>query len=171
MMSEYVGFLRGFDLLSGCSDEELEVLSALVQPRNFASREVICRQGEAGSSCYLLVRGTVVVYKEIPGRGRLSFAPMLPGAVFGQVSLLDGRPRLVTCEAMGPVRLLELTGEAVGRLHRTRSRLAVIIQRELARSLVRQLRMANQRLGELEDQPRDAQDQHLVDLLKGMGGN
>jgi CRP-like cAMP-binding protein len=161
-------FLRSFSLFSQCTPEELQILGGLLVPRQFSGGDVICQQGEAGCSCYLLVQGNVAVYKDIPSRGRIHMSPLRPGALFGQVSLLDGLPRMTTCIADGVAQVLELGGEPFQKLVHGRSRFAINFQREIARALVRQLRMANHRLGELEDEPESAQRAGLETVLNRM---
>jgi len=163
-------FLRGFDLFRSYPEEELERLAGLLHPRLVDSGQILCRQGEAGTRCFLLVGGTVSVYRELPDGSRVFLAPLLPGALFGQVAVFDGLPRTATCEAQGSVRVLEIDGPVFLQAIQGQTRLAVLLQRELSRSLVRQLRMTNQRLSELEDAPEEILTTGLTALLSGMDG-
>lgn len=74
---------------------------------------------------------------------------LLPGAIFGQRSLIDGLPRLATCRAVGDVRVAELDRDLFLQLCQEGSRFATNFQMEVARALIRQLRQSNQALSEM----------------------
>ena len=94
---------------------------------------------------------------------------LLPGAIFGQISLIDGGPRVTTCRAVGHVVVAELSQETFSQLFQEGSEFAVRFQLEVARALVRQLRLSNQRLTEIEVSlsPRE-EVSRLSDWLEGV---
>jgi putative iron-dependent peroxidase len=102
-MSGKSDLLRGVPLLSGLDATELEHLAGLTREESVPDGREIVRQGEPGTDFFLVIDGTVVVERVGQTVTRLG-----PGEFFGEVALLDGRPRTATATAEGPVRLLVL---------------------------------------------------------------
>ena len=103
--------LRDLDLFQHCSAEELREVARLTTDCRFEPGAVIVRQGAYGRQAFIIidgqaeadVDGTVV---GTPGRG----------AVVGELSLLDQRPRVATVVATTPVRALVLSAPEFARL-------------------------------------------------------
>ena len=78
--------------------------------------ETIFRIGDPGRSMMVVAEGTVSV--SLPGtNGReIVLAELSRGAVLGELSLLDGRPRSATATATSACRLLTLERPAIGPL-------------------------------------------------------
>ena len=68
------------------------------------------KEGEAGSSVYILTRGTVNVYSLIQGK-RVDLAVLQPSDFFGEMAFLTGKPRTATVEAAEQTDLLEVAEE------------------------------------------------------------
>ena len=100
---------RGTDALSrvplfeDLSKRHLRRLAELMEEVSYPEGMPIVEEGEDGDSLYLVVEGEAKVM-----RGRRSIHRMLPGDVFGEISLLDGGPRTATVVAATPLRLLEI---------------------------------------------------------------
>jgi small-conductance mechanosensitive channel/CRP-like cAMP-binding protein len=79
-------------------DEDLHSLATRVHRSIYAKGEVLCRQGEKGTSCYVVGRGRVhgqIVYEEGGKKFVTEFA-VGPGGIFGEMSLFTGLPRTAT---------------------------------------------------------------------------
>jgi small-conductance mechanosensitive channel/CRP-like cAMP-binding protein len=74
----------------------------------FAEGEVVVRQGESGSSMFVVANGEVVVLLE----SGQEVARIGNGGFFGEMSLLTGAPRNATVRTTADSELLEITGEA-----------------------------------------------------------
>lgn len=142
--------LDRFDTFAAFSPTERAQLAGVLSHRRLASGTRVCSQGEEGRSCFILLEGAVQVEREVPGLGVRQLGTLLPGALFGQLSLIDGAPRLATCRAVGPVRVAELERDVFLRLCGEGSRFALAFQLEVARALTRQLRQGNQAFAEAE---------------------
>ncbi len=161
-INEILGTL---DTFAHWSEADRRALSERLRLRRISAGTLFCRAGERGESCFILVEGVVLVYRDVPGRGRIELAPLKPGAIFGQASLFDGLPRMADCQTDGDCVVLELRREDHDALMISDKRLAGWLERELAKGLVRQLRMANQRLGEIEDIREDDRRDRFSELL------
>jgi NTE family protein len=81
-----------------------ELVEAL-PTRSFAAGEVLCREGEPGSSMFIVTRGLADV--RVSTREE-SINRLRRGDVIGEMSLLTGEPRTATVAATVPTEALEL---------------------------------------------------------------
>ena len=98
---DVVGQLSRVPLFSGCSRKDLQTVARVVKDIDHADGTVIAREGEPGVGLFVIVEGTADV--TIGGSKKASLGP---GDFFGEIALLDGRPRTATVRAEGITRLL-----------------------------------------------------------------
>jgi CRP-like cAMP-binding protein len=77
----------------------------------FARGEAVCRQGDPGSSFYLIRSGSISVSVKGPDGADTEVAKLGPGQYFGEMSLLTGDSRSSTCRALEDAELLCLDRE------------------------------------------------------------
>ena len=141
--------LRAIPTFSAYSEQDLELLVYIGTLRTFAAGEVLMREGAAGESCFLVASGNVAVTRA----GSASpIASLGPGALVGQLALLDRAPRSATVIASQDAVTLEVRGDSFGNLVRASSPLALRFQWQVALAGVRQLRMATRRLAAAQEQ-------------------
>jgi CRP-like cAMP-binding protein len=95
--------LREAPLFAGLSGEELYPVGEIAQPAEFAAGQVVVKQGDPGDALYVVAEGTLRVTK-----GEVLLREIGPGAVFGEMALLDGAPRAATVEAVTAAKLLQV---------------------------------------------------------------
>ncbi len=135
--------LRALRALRGHADEDLELLAYISTLRTYAAGDVLVRQGEPGETCFLIADGEVVVTRD----GSPSpIATLGPGALVGQLALIDRAPRSATVTASRPTIALVVGGDSFANLVRSSSRIALRFQWQVALAGVRQLRAATQRI-------------------------
>ncbi len=144
-----IELLRQTGGLGAFSDAELEILLGASLPRTFAAGDVLCRQGRAGTSCFVIVSGIVEVLKEDGAGGHRLLTRLSAGTIAGQLALVDGAPRNATLAAHTNVVALELTRDVFHRLVGASSPLAFRFQMQIAISTGRQLREADRRLAKV----------------------
>jgi len=105
---------RGRKLLEKCAlfnsldERERRELAACSQPRSFAVKEPICHVGEPGHSMMAIVMGTVrISLPSLKGR-EIILADLPAGELFGEIALLDGKPRSANATALTKCELLVL---------------------------------------------------------------
>jgi flavin reductase (DIM6/NTAB) family NADH-FMN oxidoreductase RutF len=104
----YEHVLAGAPVFSALPQERLAQILAAGEERAYADGETIVREGEAGEELFVVLEGAV----RIERRGRL-VASFGEGDLFGEVAVLDGRPRSADAVAEGSVRALAVPREAV----------------------------------------------------------
>jgi len=87
--------------------QDLDALSKRLEQTDYAEGDVIFKQGDEGSSLFVIDEGAVEIsYGE--GRGRVVLATLFNGQYFGELSLFDGAPRSATATATKQSRLIRL---------------------------------------------------------------
>ncbi len=92
----YVDHLRSVPLFAACTRKELELIARSGDEINMTAGTLIVDQGQTGHEAFVVVDGSVLVKRN----GR-KVATLGPGAVVGELSLLDHGPRTarVECES------------------------------------------------------------------------
>ena len=103
---------RGRKLLEKCTlfsslDEKARrEITAYAMPRSFVAGDSICRLGDHGDSMMAVVVGTVRISRPTSRGKEIILADFGSGELFGEIALLDGKPRsanvvaLTNCELM-----------------------------------------------------------------------
>ena len=98
---------------SGLQPDELDLLASLMIERRIAKGEVVFRRGEPGDAMYVSLQGQIGIWLPAGGvegsagraRRMVSYAP---GVAFGEMGLLQGRPRSADAIAEEDALVLEL---------------------------------------------------------------
>jgi 6-phosphofructokinase 1 len=81
--------------------KEIKSLARIIKMYSYTEGEVVVREGEAGTTAYIVAEG--ILHLEIMGQKLRDFTP---GDFFGEIALIDTRPRMGTVWAAGKARLL-----------------------------------------------------------------
>jgi CRP-like cAMP-binding protein len=90
-------------LLAGVDADGIAAISRRIVEIEFSKDHVIARQGEVGTGFFLVARGSVRVVRDGQAIARLG-----PGDFFGELSVLDGQPRVAQVIADEPTVCLAL---------------------------------------------------------------
>jgi CRP-like cAMP-binding protein len=137
--------LRSIPALASYANEDLDLLAYISTLKSFAAGEVIMQEGAEGDACWLVVRGGVAVTRSTQST---PLATLGPGALVGQLALLDRAPRNATVTATTETAALEVRADAFANLVRASSPVALRFQLQVALAGVRQLRAATKKLAE-----------------------
>ncbi len=80
-------------LFSGLEQNELTQLAERARHRKYKPKEAIFREGDSGSTLYIIVAGQVSIEKMSPTMETVHIAQRGPGEHFGEMALLDDQPR------------------------------------------------------------------------------
>ena len=104
----HIDFLRNVSLFESLDQEELEALSDVTFTRTFDRDNVIILAEEEGDTLFIIKKGQVKV-SIVSEEGREVILSLLgPNSVFGELSLLDGKPRSANVIATEETDLLIL---------------------------------------------------------------
>jgi CRP-like cAMP-binding protein len=90
-------------LFDGVDAEGMDRIAEVAVEVEFPAEHVIARQGDIGTGFFVVVSGAVRVVRDGEVIARLG-----PGDFFGELSVLDGLPRLAQVIADGPTTCLAL---------------------------------------------------------------
>ncbi|HEY8845743.1 MAG TPA: cyclic nucleotide-binding domain-containing protein [Candidatus Limnocylindrales bacterium] len=98
-------------LFSGVTGEDLAAIAERAVEVDFPADHVIARQGEIGTGFFVIVEGQVRVVRDGQELARLG-----PGDFFGEMSVIDGLPRVAQVVTTSDSRCLALASWEFERL-------------------------------------------------------
>jgi len=108
---EELGYVAIFkDVLDA---QQLDALFSACDVRSLPSNTVFIRQGEAGSSMFVILEGAARVSISVAGGEIRDLAVLAGGDIVGEMSLMTGAPRAATVTSLTLVRVLEVTKESI----------------------------------------------------------
>jgi len=107
----YDSFLGKVPLLAGMDAYERSQLADALKSVEYLDGQLICTEGESGSSFYIVAEGAAVATK-----GGTQVMTYAPGDYFGELALLRNQPRAATVISKGPTCLLSLDSRSFKRL-------------------------------------------------------
>jgi CRP/FNR family transcriptional regulator, cyclic AMP receptor protein len=141
-VSDVVELLRRVPLFSELSDAELERIAQVAIPRSFPNDTRVFHEGDPGDACFIVRTGSCRVTREHPDGRAITLANLGPGAIFGELAMLDGEARSASVEATEDTDLLALPASDMRALIREHPGMA----EKLVVALTRRLREANERI-------------------------
>ena len=108
--------------------------------RSAPAGEVLFRDGDAGDEMYVLREGRVRIVTEVEAgaqgaKVRKQLAILGPGDFFGEMAILNEKPRTATAEVIEDAKLLVIDGETLGAMITQNTEIAVRLVKRLARRL------------------------------------
>jgi len=104
---EILRLLRGVPQFDRFTNEELTSIAVNLKAADVPEGTVICAEGDEGDAMFLVRTGEVAIRKEGKA-GPVTLAVLPPGAIVGEMSLLDGAPRSASIVARSGVGLVVL---------------------------------------------------------------
>ena len=109
--NEKVELIRRVPLFAGCSKGELEQIAHIADEIDLNEGKEMTREGSRGREFFVLLEGDADVTKD----GQ-SINQLCTGDFFGEIALVEDRPRTATVTATSPVRALVITDRAFRQL-------------------------------------------------------
>ena len=138
-------------VLAGLGAAERELVGRTLERRVYRRGDVVIKEGDADRSLFMISKGTASVKVALAGQTREKrVASFSPGAVFGEVALLDEEPRSATVTADEELVCYVLDDTCFRALTREHPSIAIKLLTNLSRELSRRLRKANAMISQLE---------------------
>lgn len=131
--------VRNSYLATDMTEDELATLTALATLKTFQQGETVVRQFDREADLYIVLKGKVVINAS---NGDL-VARIKAGGLFGEISLLDDRPRSATVVAESDVELVMFPAPTLRESLDANPSIAAKVYRNLSRTLCDRLRSAN----------------------------
>lgn len=146
IVPERIEQLSKVPLFKGLTPAALELISRVASEETHAVGTKLFQHGDPGDKLYILLEGKVRISREIPGMGEEALAVFGPGAVFGEMALLDEAPRSADARVHERCRLLILSKDAFEDLLFLHKELAYEVLWSVVRMLVQRLRETTDKL-------------------------
>jgi CRP/FNR family transcriptional regulator, cyclic AMP receptor protein len=108
---EGVELLRAVWLFERCSNRELQALQRIATALDVPAGKVLTKEDDIGREFFVIVSG-----KAEAKRGDVVIATVGAGSFFGEMALLDRRPRSATVTTLEPTSVLVITAGAFNSL-------------------------------------------------------
>ncbi|NUP04740.1 MAG: Crp/Fnr family transcriptional regulator [Polyangiaceae bacterium] len=102
--------------------------------REFLPGDVLFREGELGEVMYVIQSGAVRISKNVGGQDKL-LAILGPGEFFGEMALLNGKPRTATATVMDPTRCLVIDSRKLEEMVAKNAEISLRLIKKLAKRL------------------------------------
>ena len=139
--------LKGVDLFDDLSERNLQEVIVLMTTMEVKPGMPIFSEGDPGDALYLILKGEVRISKNIPGVGEEALAFLPEGSCFGEMALVEGRPkRSASAIAQKTTELVKLSRADFLKLMETNKDFAVEMLWGFVRILSNRLRNSNDKV-------------------------
>lgn len=121
---------------SGLSQDEIRRIGDVCHEEQYDPGKVIFSEGSRADKFYIILEGTVEVWKDYQAEERDLLAVHAPGHFFGEMALIDDLPRSATVVARDAARLLSVGREDFHKIIKENSSVALSVMRSVS-SMVR----------------------------------
>ncbi len=149
MSEAYFALLRRMPVFGGLNDDSLQLIVGQAKLRHMPADEYFFREGDASDSLYVLEAGVVVIertWKE----SAIALCKFQRGDCLGEMSLIDLMPRSASARADTDCEAIEIPRRSLFELYKQDVEQYAIIMMNMGREVSRRLRVADDRLFELE---------------------
>jgi signal transduction histidine kinase len=113
----------------------LEALKAIAETRTYAEGAVVFEEGAAGDGLYVVQEGEVEISASLDGDAHRPISRLGPGEEFGEMALIESKPRSATARAATPVRLSYLPSVGLNAILEKHPALASALLRQISQRL------------------------------------
>jgi CRP-like cAMP-binding protein len=146
-MEKTLEYLKKIPLFSKFTEKELKSIGSLLKEREYKKGEIIVKQGDEGVGLFIIKNGKVKVSKTIASGKVIDIAVHSDGEYFGELSMLDNKPRTATVTALEDTTTLIMTYWEFKALLESKPEIALYI----LPVLVERFRETNEQLLELKN--------------------
>lgn len=81
----------------------------MIERKVFAEDDYIFKQGSSGRTAYIVQKGAVDIVHTTPDGEEKPLANIGKGAIFGEMALIDDKPRMASARASEPTTVIVVT--------------------------------------------------------------
>ncbi|RED87745.1 Crp/Fnr family transcriptional regulator [Cohnella phaseoli] len=140
-----IEWLKKVSLFDNLNDEQLEHVLRISQKKTFPAGTVLFHEKEMGLTFYVILSGSIKLFTRSANGDEKVLSLANTGESFGELSLLDGRPRSASAQTLEKSTVLELASEQFMNLLQAH----FDITRGILTELCRRLRATNEHVNDL----------------------
>lgn len=110
---EFFELVDRISLFQELSKDEISRLCAKMECFCAKRGEIIARENDDGDFLCIVLTGEVAILKENADGEQKVLSVIGPGAAFGEMSIIDGKPRFASCVAREPTDFAVLTRDTI----------------------------------------------------------
>ncbi|OQX25946.1 MAG: hypothetical protein BWK80_12920, partial [Desulfobacteraceae bacterium IS3] len=135
------------NIVKGFTPRELEDFREKLVHQIYKKGQAVFREGDPGKDLFLLTKGSVTVKVRLPDIDRFKrLFTFTPGVVFGEVALLDGKPRSADVWAEEDSEVYRLSLDDLDILRREKPEIVIKLLMNIAKEFSRNLRRISEEL-------------------------
>ena len=138
-------------LFKGMTTREIKRFALMGHIENEKAGELIIRQGDAGNSMLLLLKGELTILVKNKQGISTKIATVAPGEIIGEMSLLSNEARSASVQVQSDAQLLKIDARVLDKVDNSYPRLAIKIRKNISRILAARLKTSNQNYIEVLD--------------------
>jgi signal transduction histidine kinase len=127
--------LETSELFRHLKPDELRILKGFAQERKFTPGEDIFKEGDAGDGIYSVKEGLVEISGIVGENVRVSFSKAGPGEIFGEMAVLEDKPRSASATAREDTTVYFLERAEMLKLVEKSPTLSLMLLREISHRL------------------------------------
>jgi CRP-like cAMP-binding protein len=131
---KYSWLLRGMPIFDQLDSQELGLVAGRLQSEAYKAGEVLFHEGDPGDKFYIVESGQLVVTRSVNGQ-TIELSQRGPGDYFGEIALLQNRPRTATISCMEETAVLSLEAEYFHEMVSKNMQLSQVVSRTVTRRL------------------------------------
>jgi eukaryotic-like serine/threonine-protein kinase len=150
-LEKKVSLMRSISFFSNfCADELMKTADLSIWLK-FKKDDLIIREGDLGSSFWVILKGKVAVSRLVLGQDEPQILATIPaGECFGEMSMISGEPRSADVVALDEVFLFKIDGD---RLNLAPEKLQLKFFKNFATILVARLQRTSQQMVQKQPGP------------------
>ena len=138
--------LKRFSIFATVPADKLEKVLPLIKVAKYAHKAKIFEEGSEGDRLFLVSEGAVRISKFIEGVGEEAMSVLTPGTYFGEMSIIDMRPRSAAAIANADCEIWELGRDEFIDLLQSDRDIAFHVLWNLLKTLSQRLRDTNEKI-------------------------
>lgn len=144
--AERLELLAKVPLFAGLSPPALKLITMVASDEAYPMGTCIFQHGDVGDKLYIIMSGRVRISRNVPGMGEEALAVLGPGAIFGEMALIDDTMRSADALVHESCLLMEIGQEAFEDLLFLNKDLAYEVLWSMVRILSKRLRETTDKL-------------------------
>ncbi|WP_166238870.1 Crp/Fnr family transcriptional regulator [Paenibacillus turpanensis] len=140
-----INYLQRAPLFSGLTHDQLQTVASASSRRVYPAGTLLFREKEHGSTLFIVVSGSVKIFTTGTSGSEKILSVFHSGDCFGELSLIDGKPRSASAQTLEDSSLILLKGDDFLHVLQANFDISLSIMRELSS----RLRDTNQHIHDL----------------------